>query len=74
MSWFAVSVASAAAATLSYNAELVGEQAVNLVLAAIAIGLCTAERQRVQASEATELAVAAGDTLPTRGTWFTPWR
>ncbi len=71
---FAVSLASAMAASLSYNAELVGEQAINLVLAAIAIALGMAERRRVAASEAAELAVAAGDTLPSRGTWFTPWR
>ena len=71
---FALSVASATAATLSYNAELVGEQAVNLVLAAIAIALCMGERRRVEASEASELAVAAGDALPSRATWFSPWR
>lgn len=41
----AVGAVSAVAATLSSNAELVGEQAINLVLAAIAIALCMSERR-----------------------------
>lgn len=70
----AVSVLSAVAATRSYNPEMVGEQVVNLVLAAIAAGLCIAERNHGCTSEAAEAALATGDAFSSRATWFTPWR
>lgn len=71
----AVSIVSAIPATWSYNAELVGEQAINLVLAAIATALCIAERRRAHAAETDEIAVAAADAALPRGvTWFSPWR
>jgi len=69
-----VSVASAAAATWSDNPELVGEQVINLVLAVTAAGLCVAERDHARVAEATEMAVATGDPLPSQATWFSPWR
>ncbi len=70
----AVSILSAAAATWSYNPEMVGEQVINLVLAAVAAGLCVAERSHARASETAEAVLATGDAMPPRATWFTPWR
>jgi hypothetical protein len=58
---FAVSVVSAAAATWSYDPEMVGAQIINIVLVAIATALCAAERARSHAEQAveTELTEAA---------------
>jgi len=70
----AVSVVSAAVATWSYNAALVGEQAINLVLAAVGTALCIAERRGRRVAETGEVAFATAEGGPHGATWFAPWR
>jgi len=65
-----VTLASVGPAVWLHNADLVREQAIQLLLAAVAIGLCIVERGYGRAESAIEpLAVT-----PQGATWFQPWR
>lgn len=70
-----ISVASVGPAIWSHNAELVREQAVQLMLAAVAAGLGIIERRYEQAAPA-PVAVneAAAVALPSSSRWFSPFR
>ncbi len=65
-----VTLASVGPAVWLHNADLVREQAIQLLLAAVATGLCIVERSYGRAEPAIEpLAVT-----PQGATWFQPWR
>lgn len=70
----AISIVSVGPAVLSQNAELVREQTVQLILAAVATGLCLVERRQgwpaaaAKATAVVKLATARG------AAWFSPFR
>lgn len=66
-----ISIASVGPAVWSHNADLVREQAVQLLLAAVATGLCILERSYSRSSETPATLAATG---PQGAAWFTPWR
>ena len=66
----AISIASAGPAIWSSNTDLVREQVIQLMLAALGTALCMVER-----SYARRVVPAAADaTMPQGATWFAPWR
>jgi hypothetical protein len=69
-----VTIASAGPAVWSHNTDLVREQVIQLLLAAVAAALCIVERsyQAKNQADAVPLAAAAGTAA--NPTWFTPWR
>jgi len=69
----AVSIASAGPAIWSNNADLVREQVLQLLLAALGTALCMVERSYARRAEvpAAGSAVAA---VPQGASWFSPWR
>jgi len=71
-----VTIASAGPAVWSQNTDLVREQAIQLMLAAVATGLCIVERsyQNKAADEVDATPVAATAAAATEGTPFRPWR
>jgi len=67
----AVSIVSAGPAVWSHNAELLREQTVQLILAAVATALCIVERRFGRDEEES----AAGASTEARGaSWFSPLR
>ena len=70
-----VTIASTGPAVWSHNTDLVREQVIQLLLAALATALCIVERsyQTKNEAEAAPLAIAAAGTAQ-NPTWFTPWR
>ena len=66
-----ISIVSVGPAVWSHNADLVREQAVQLLLAAVATGLCILERSYARSSQAPASLAATG---PQGAAWFTPWR
>jgi hypothetical protein len=70
-----ISVASVGPAVWSQNAEMVREEMVQLLLAAIATALCMLERSYAQPHEAVDPALAeAKAALPRGATWYSPFR
>lgn len=70
-----ISIASVGPAIWSHNAELVREQLVYLMLAAVAAGLGILERHYERAAApAVEGNEAAAVALPREPRWFSPWR
>jgi hypothetical protein len=70
-----VSIASVGPAVSSQNAELLREGALQLMLAAIATGLCLVERKYGRATDDAAPAVATELTATARGApWFSPFR
>ena len=70
----AISIVSVGPAVLSQNADLVREQTVQLILAAVATGLCLVERRQGWPA-ATAKATAVVKLAAARGaTWFSPFR
>lgn len=67
-----ISIASVGPAVWSQNADLVRAQAINLMLAAVAIALCLVERSYARAAGEEETADEAA--IPQGATWFAPWR
>ena len=71
----AISIASVGPAVWSQNAELIREEAVQLMLAAVATALCMVERSYGRANDAAEAAIAdAAPGVAQGATWFTPFR
>lgn len=68
-----ISLASVGSAVSSQNAELLREQAVQLMLAAVATALCLVERgyERENGKPAVSLELAA---TPRRAPWYAPFR
>lgn len=70
-----ISIASVGPAIWAHNTELVREQAIQLVLAAVAAGLGIVERRNERAAEATApLELAAPVALAPPPRWFSPFR
>jgi len=70
----AISILSAGPAVWSQNAELLREDAFQLVLAGFAAAFCVLER-RYNDANALEETVATAQVAPTaQGAWFAPWR
>ena len=72
-----LSIVAAGPALWSSNAELVREQAIQLVLAGLATALCMVERSYALAGEAEgtiEDAAEIEAAVPQGGRWFSPWR
>jgi hypothetical protein len=74
-----ISVVSVAPALWSQNVELVRDELIQLLLAALAAALAIIERTHAEAIEADEpneagIAVEAKSSMPRMATWFTPWR
>ena len=70
-----ISIASVGPAVWSQSAELVREDTVQLVLAAIATGLCMVERDYGHPAENAKPAVSMELTATPRGApWYTPFR
>jgi hypothetical protein len=69
-----ISIASIGPAVSSQNAELLREGALQLVLAAIATGLCLVERKYGRADEATPAVSTELAATPRGAPWFSPFR
>ena len=70
-----VTIASVGPAVWSHNTDLVREQILQLLLAALATALCMVERSYSRpAAEAEPEATQAAATAPQGATWFSPWR
>ena len=70
-----VTIASVGPAVWSHNTDLVREQILQLLLAALATALCMVERSYSRpVAEAEPEATQAAATAPQGATWFSPWR
>lgn len=78
-----IAMLSAAPAIWTHNAEMVRAQAIDIALAALAIALCTIERNARRAAEAGDMAEEIVDmddaaepaaAIPAGAKWFSPWR
>jgi len=70
-----VTIASVGPAVWSHNTDLVREQILQLLLAALATALCMVERSYSRlAAEAEPEATQTAATAPQGATWFSPWR
>ena len=67
----AISIASAGPAIWSSNTDLVREQVIQLMLAALGTALCMVERSYARRVITPATANAA---MPAGATWFAPWR
>lgn len=66
-----VCIASAGPAVWSQNVDVVRENAIQLFLAALAVGLCMVERNYARTEETAEPATVA---VASGASWFRPWR
>ncbi len=66
----AISIISAGPAIWSNNTDLLREQVLQLLLAALGTALCMVERSYTKRSAA----AAATEALPQGAPWFSPWR
>jgi len=70
-----VTIASAGPAVSAHNTDLLREQVIQLLLAALATALCIVERSYQQKSDEGAAAPVAAAAVPAQnGTPFTPWR
>ncbi len=65
-----ITIVAVGPAVWSHNADLVREQAVQLLLAVVATGLCMVERSYDRSAPAAEPVAATANGA----TWFQPWR
>lgn len=70
----AISIVSVAPAIWLHNADLVREQVIQLMLAAVAAGFCIIERNYERADEQTTPPVVPATAGRYSGTWFSPFR
>ena len=69
----AISIAAAGPAVWSNNSDLVREQVLQLLLAALGTALCMVERSYARRAEAAAGAAAIAG-VPQGASWFSPWR
>ena len=70
-----VTIASAGPAVSAHNTDLLREQVIQLLLAALATALCIVERSyRLKEDEAAAAPAVAAAGTAQAPTWFTPWR